>query len=104
MRNGLMGIAMMALTLVGTVAGADERIQLDVGQTKVLTVKKLKRLAIGDPEVAQVKMGSEAGQVSLTGREAGTTKLITWDENDSLRAFDIVVSQDTGSKAATPAN
>ncbi|MCE9668522.1 pilus assembly protein N-terminal domain-containing protein [Myxococcus stipitatus] len=98
MRNGLMGIAVMALALVGTVAGAEERIELKVGQTHVLPTKALKRVAVGDADVVDVKPGGQS-EVSLTGREVGSTTLVTWSGDEQKMLTYTVVVTDGG---ATP--
>jgi len=98
MRNGLMGIAVMALALVGTAASAEERIELKVGQTHVLSMRALKRIAVGDVEVVDVKPLGHA-EVSLTGREAGSTTLVTWSGDEQTMLTYTVVVTDGG---ATP--
>ena len=92
MRNGLLGMAVMALTLVGTAAGAEERLELKVGEKRVLTVKNLLRVALADPETADVETkGLE--QLEVTGKAPGTTKLLTWGRKASeRREYTVVVT------------
>ena len=51
MRYGL-GITLFALALAGVPASAEERIELKVGEQRVLTVGALKRIALGQSETA----------------------------------------------------
>ncbi|MCP3102524.1 pilus assembly protein N-terminal domain-containing protein [Myxococcus sp. K15C18031901] len=93
MRNGLLGIAMMALTLVGTAAGAEERIDLEVGQKRVITVEGLSRVAVGDTEKAEARTKGRS-QIEIVGKAPGTTLLLTWGKKkEDRKEYTVVVTE-----------
>ncbi|TQF16479.1 hypothetical protein FJV41_08340 [Myxococcus llanfairpwllgwyngyllgogerychwyrndrobwllllantysiliogogogochensis] len=91
MRNGLVGFTLLALALVGTSAAAEERIELKPGEQRVLDLKDLTRVALGDVNTAEVKTLGK-GQLEVTGREAGTTKLLVWKKSGERLEYSIVVT------------
>ncbi|MBZ4399225.1 pilus assembly protein N-terminal domain-containing protein [Myxococcus sp. MISCRS1] len=91
MRNALKKLALVALTVVGTTALAEERIELKVGDKHVITVKDLTRVALGNRETAEVKtLGG--GKLEITGLEAGTTRLLTWTRGGQQGDYAVVVT------------
>ncbi len=61
----------------GRAEAQDQTITLVVGQQRVLTIRNLSRVAIGDPSVADVRtVGSN--QVLINGVGAGTTSFMAW--------------------------
>ncbi|MFY1826930.1 pilus assembly protein N-terminal domain-containing protein [Myxococcus fulvus] len=91
MRNALKKLALVALTVVGTTALAEERIELKVGEKQVITVKDLTRVALGNMETAEVKtLGKE--KLEITGLEAGTTRLLTWSRGGQKADYAVVVT------------
>lgn len=55
-------------------------LRLTLGQQRVLDVSvPLEQVAIGDPEVVDVKVITQGRQVLITASGKGTTDLITWD-------------------------
>lgn len=82
---------MLALTcLIGQNAAAEKRepvspsdpkqIQLYVGQSRLLPVFDLKRVAVGNPEIADVRVVSDR-ELMVLGKGAGMTNLILWEGN-----------------------
>lgn len=53
-------------------------IQLIVGQTELLAYKNVIRVAIGNGQLADVKVFKDAGQILLLGKQAGLTDLRVW--------------------------
>src|SRR5215217_2056402 len=92
MRNGLVGLSLMALALVGTSAAAEERIELKAGEQRVLDLQDLTRVALGDPETADVKTLGK-GKLEVTGKAAGTTTLLVWKRNGERLAYSVVVTE-----------
>ncbi|WP_426756167.1 pilus assembly protein N-terminal domain-containing protein [Myxococcus sp. Y35] len=99
-----MKLALVALTLVGTPVLAEEAkpapaaksqgdttLTLKKGAHQTLNVPGLVRIALGDPDVADVRAEGK-GVVKVTGKKAGETKLITWaGPENTLQAYNIVV-------------
>ncbi|WP_342377716.1 pilus assembly protein N-terminal domain-containing protein [Myxococcus stipitatus] len=99
MKNGLKGLAVLASLLVGTSALAEERIELKVGAHHVLTVKGLNKVALGDPETAEVKTLG-AGKLDIEGKAEGTTQLLVWSAGGKREAYTVVVTKDGAKPAA----
>ena len=69
-----------------------DRVSLAVSQSKVFDVPKLTRVAIGDPEVCDVRtLGSS--QVMLLGAAEGTTTLLVWDADGKRTSTTVKVSR-----------
>ncbi len=70
----------------------DSTIDLGVGQQKVVNVKGLQRVAIGDPGVVDVQaIGSD--QLIITAKKHGRTTLILWLTNGNRVSYTVRVSQ-----------
>lgn len=70
---------------------ATGQISLKVGGKKQLTVAKLMRIAVGDPDVADIRAVGE--HVEVTGRSAGTTSLDAWTQDGDKVRYVITVSR-----------
>ncbi|UCB56766.1 MAG: TonB family protein [Candidatus Omnitrophota bacterium] len=66
-----------------------EEVQLVTNELKIIPVQELKRVAIGDPAVADMTILS-AREVMLMAKSSGTTSLIIWDASGQ-RSFNITV-------------
>lgn len=82
-------IICLALLIQGLTFAWTEDVQLITNELKIFPVKELKRVAIGDPAVADVTILS-AREVMLMAKAAGTTSLIIWDASGQ-RSFTITV-------------
>lgn len=72
----------------------DGRLRLSAGRSAVLTtVRPCKRVSIADPEIAAARPIGPSS-VLVTGRKAGITQLILWDESESSQAIDVHVQVD----------
>lgn len=88
----------LALAALFTAAGAQAQqaqdgstISLGVGQQKTISVSNVQRVAIGDPEVADVKQVGGGGELLITGVAEGRTSLLVWRSNDSRISYLVVV-------------
>jgi len=66
-------------------------ISLGVGQQKVIQVSNVARVAIGEPDVADVKQVGGGNELLITGVGEGRTSLLVWRNNDSRISYVIVV-------------
>ena len=64
---------------------------LGVGQQKVIQVSNVARVAIGDPDVADVKQVGGGNELLITGVGEGRTSLLVWQANDRRISYAIVV-------------
>lgn len=83
--------AVSTVSLVQEGIDSAGRVELSVNKTSVVTTKeKVKRISIGQPEVADVTM---VGPTTLlvTAKKFGTTQLIVWDEQERSQTIDINV-------------
>ena len=70
--------------------GATKTVELKVGSTVTLTQKGLARLAVGDPDVADIEV-SKAG-LTIKGAQVGSTTLILWYEDGKREVSEIHVT------------
>lgn len=69
-------------------------IKLMADRSRVLTTSRpYKRMSTAQPEVADINAVS-ATSFLLTGKKAGRTQLIVWDDNDKSQTIDVVVETD----------
>ena len=66
-------------------------ITLGVGQQKVLHLRDLARVAIGDPEVADVKQVGGGGELLITGVGEGRTSLLLWKAGGGRSSYVVAV-------------
>ncbi|MBN3038964.1 MAG: TonB family protein [Candidatus Omnitrophica bacterium] len=91
-RKLLIAICLLAAILAGPGAFAqEEEVKLLVNELKVFPVVKLSRVAVGNPEVADVTVLNER-EVMLVAQEDGVTTLIIWDEQGK-REYNIIVKK-----------
>ncbi|QRN97359.1 pilus assembly protein N-terminal domain-containing protein [Archangium violaceum] len=102
----MVGVAVvLTVTLFGSGVGASEQppapasaqdkvektITLMKGEGQTLEVKNLVRVAIGDPEVAEVTFeGPDDRIIRLTGSKKGETTLLVWTKDGARKAYRIV--------------
>ncbi|MFT3707721.1 MAG: pilus assembly protein N-terminal domain-containing protein [Archangium sp.] len=80
---------------VGHTAAEPEatEIAVAVGEKTTIELAGIKRVAVGDPAVVDVKTMDDK-QVSLRGLKAGRTTLLVWTTDGSRRAFELRVAGD----------
>jgi len=66
-------------------------ISLGVGQQKIIQVGNVGRVAIGDPEIADVKPVGGGNDLLVTGIGEGRTSLLVWQTNDRRTSYVLVV-------------
>ncbi|MFL5356767.1 pilus assembly protein N-terminal domain-containing protein [Archangium sp.] len=109
MKNLRAVIAVLAVTVSGAEAGAEpaapaparqkaglpapeETFTLKPGEKKELPVKDLTRVAVGDPEVADIAVDGKGGAVlHITGGKPGETTLLVWTKDGARKAYKLVV-------------
>jgi len=84
-------VAIIALASAAVAQGDGSTLTLGVGQQKTLTLRNVQRVAIGDPEVADVKQVGGGGELLLTGVGEGRTSLLVWFRNERRASYSVVV-------------
>src|SRR5918993_957078 len=76
------------------ISGLDERtgsVRLLVNKsTTLVTGRPYKRLSVGQPDIAEVN-GIGPTRILVTGKKAGATQIIVWDEEDNSQQIDVLV-------------
>jgi len=90
-----MFVQLLAAAVLCATPGS-KSLELDVGAQKILEVPGLSRVAVGDPEVADVKP-LDGKQLLVVGKAQGNTTLLVWTSAaGGALAFDLHVRADTG--------
>ncbi|MCK5219345.1 pilus assembly protein N-terminal domain-containing protein [bacterium] len=90
---------MLILVVIGTApfsAWAAKDIRIIVGSAKVVNVKSPQRVAIGNPEIADLTQINDR-ELLISGKAIGSTSLIVWQANGRKRISSVIV---TAGKAA----
>lgn len=66
-------------------------IALGVGEQKILQLADVSRVAIGDPEIADVKQVGGGGELLITGVGEGRTSLLVWRTNRGRLGYVVTV-------------
>lgn len=81
------------------VAAAEQRaLSVAVGESRIVQVRSLERVAVADPNIADVLVVS-ANEVIINGKQAGTTSLHLWEAGER-RSFTVKVEADDEALAA----
>lgn len=90
----LYALSLVLFTAAGTLgAGGDQKtLVVGVGESQVIVVQKLERVAVADPNIADVLVVS-ADEVIVNGKKAGLTSLHLW-EGGQRRSFLVKVETD----------
>jgi pilus assembly protein CpaC len=78
----------LAFSARGQSGGA---ISLGVGQQKVIPVQDVARIAIGDPDVADVKQVAGGSELLVTGVGEGRTSLLVWRTSGARASYQVQV-------------
>jgi len=98
MRFKIVNILLIIMVFIPVFSlGASGDIKLTLGSAKVIRMKNLKRIVIGDPEIAEVKKISDK-ELLVSGKAMGRTNLIIWNNKGRRRMFDITVMSDKVNK------
>ena len=96
LRPALFALVLGLVPLVA-VAQADAPAQqgapvtLKVGGRQHLSVPNVTRVAVSDPDVADIRV--DGGKVELTGRAAGATQVQVWKQDGGRVSFQVTVSR-----------
>jgi pilus assembly protein CpaC len=71
-------------------AAAQEIITIGVGQQKIIQIPNLERVAVGDPEIADVKVVGRS-ELLVLGVAEGRTTLLVWKDNGQRVSYTISV-------------
>ena len=85
MKTKILLILLLAFTL-----SAQEKIQLTMGESRIVQVDSPKKIAVGDPKIADIKVVSDK-EILLIGKAAGTTSLIVWGQDNSQITSQVLV-------------
>lgn len=80
-----------ALATLPALAEEGSVIGLGVGQQKVIQVGSVSRVAIGEPEIADVKQVGGGNELLITGIGEGRTSLLVWRSSGSRLSYQVVV-------------
>ena len=72
-------------------ATAEEVLTLKAGSKKTLTVPGVTRIALGDPDIADIELIGD-NSLRIDGRKAGETNLLIWT-GSAKKAYRIVVQK-----------
>ena len=81
----------MALILPIAASHAEEEIILTVGQQKTISAHNIKRIAVGNDRIADVKALEKSNEVLITAKGVGMTNIIIWDKNNQQQSMPIRV-------------
>jgi len=77
--------------LVADGVDSQGRVTIDVNKSAVITTRfPYKRISIGQPDIADFN-AIASGTVLITGKKAGTTQLILWDDAERSQVIDVDV-------------
>lgn len=68
----------------------DERISMAAGESRVFIVPKISRVAVGDPEIADITMAGKE-EILVEAKSSGTTTLMHWTSDGARRSIEITV-------------
>lgn len=87
------GILLVLFTLLlGSFAAyAQDEVSILVGEQKTIDVRNVRRVAIGDPTIADVKIISDGREMLITGVSSGLTTLTIWDTSGNKSTIQIRV-------------
>src|SRR5260221_7834864 len=84
-------VALLLASLPAVAQSEGGTISLGVGQQKVIQVSNVARVAIGEPDVADVKQVGGGNELLVTGVGDGRTSLLVWRTKDTRLSYVIVV-------------
>ena len=73
-------------------AAVNTTVTVKVGAKKTLGVPDIARVAVSDPEIADIRV-SGGGEVEVTGRAAGTTHVHVWTHGGQKVSYEVAVSR-----------
>lgn len=82
---------LLALPLLASAQSNAGTVTVVLGQTRVVTVPNIKRVAVGDGGLVEVKAFRDTNQVLLVGDKLGVTDMRTWDFDGHQARYQIRV-------------
>ena len=79
------------LLLMTNICLAAERIELYVGEVKILKLRSIERIAVGDPKAVSNSMLKD-GQLVLIGEAEGSSNVHIWFSNGSEKDYMVHVN------------
>ena len=76
-------------------ADSDSEISVPIGQSQVLSVPDIERVALGDGEIAEVEIIEDREELVIFGRAAGYTDLRVWHADGSRIRYGLTVRAQT---------
>jgi len=84
----LIGLVVVAVLCVSVASMADSQaLDMVIGQQEILDGKNIKRIAIGDEAVANVRISEDQSEVIVTAISPGTTALSLWTKDDKQKTL-----------------
>lgn len=80
---------------------AQTKVPLFVGEQRALAVTDVSRIALGDPEIAEVRV-EKSGELVMTGRSEGATSLIVWPKKGERQEYELSVRSTTLANESSP--
>ncbi|MCK4532442.1 pilus assembly protein N-terminal domain-containing protein [bacterium] len=88
----LIGVFFFLFLLSGYISAKDKVLKLMVGESRVINIAySIKKIAIGNPMVADVTMVSKK-EILINGTGSGTTSLLVWNNNGGREKYYLQVS------------
>ncbi|MFW5878526.1 MAG: pilus assembly protein N-terminal domain-containing protein, partial [Myxococcota bacterium] len=75
-------------------AAHQERVSLTVGEEIELIVPGTQRVAVGDPEIADIRVENAAPRLRIRGVTSGVTTMLVWGQDGERRSFQLEVTED----------
>lgn len=93
----LVGVVLLAAPVVSArppmvVAQASGAVIVKVGGKSTLPVGNVTRVAVSDPSVADIRVGS-SDRIEVTGRTEGATEIVVWKTDGSKQSYQVTVSR-----------
>lgn len=74
--------------------GRSSKLALLINKSLVLETRTpYKRVSVGQPEIADVNLLGQ-NRILVTGKKAGTTQLVVWDDGEKTQVIDVTVAVD----------
>ncbi len=75
----------------GAIDTQGELVKVEKGKTKLLTVRDMSRVAVGDAEIADIR--AKGDQLEIVGQSEGKTTLLVWVKDGSRKVYTIEVAK-----------
>ena len=81
-------VFLMFMLLQTKIDAASTMVSMIAGQSKTIQTRKVERVAVGDPDVADFSVIS-SGEVRVVAKSEGSTTLEIWSENGKVKAYEL---------------